>query len=1049
VNSHATQLRLVTLGNARIFVGSTEVDPSAGVVFATALYLILERHAAVSRKTLQQVLWSGAAENVAAHRLRQTLLKLRKVGFPIESTGRSLISLSEAAIAVDFESISDSDLLTDSTFPRGILAGFEPRLSWQYSNWLDDWRHSIGAALTSRLLGRIAKVRLEGDWTAVDLEARRLLRISPLNEEATLSLAESIAMRGDKMAAVGLLDDYLTELGPVSSDIKVPATIMRRRIADRMPLRDHEVLKETPLLGRQSFLELLANHLRDASNSHSNSVAIWGEAGIGKSRLLTEFLSFATLQGASCQRITCRSTDSNRPLAILLELIPLLQDMRGAIGSSPETLEFFKALTTHRPNSHGASRKRQHSDLLSSSLFAAFADIIGAVTEEVPLVISIEDCQWLDSTSAGVLAEITQKMREHRLLLVFTSRSHYNGCLASHPFDAHTISLPALEQRSSEELIQTIIRQRGRQVSTTYLKWCTTVAEGNPFFLHEFANHWLETQEEHPRPPSLTAVLKQRLARISSNSLQLLQTCAVLENHASLDNVEAVLGYPAHELLHCINELSNAGMLSVVKTDTSVSGGARFNSRHDLLSEVALGQLTAPGRLYLHRQAAKVLEGLIQESGDAATLWSCAKHWQLAGDVAQAFRLAKSCANHLLEAGLPNDAADAFARAVRYSSTDADLLTILEGQANAFYRGSDWQNVTATITKAKQLKKRLQPDSMCHDELELMQLRADWQTLKWNEILTRSLHCLNAEDATGTHRVEAGVMALMMLSFSGDVDRASTAFEAIVKLGSTPDVQAGPLLQAKMVYHTHWGSFDEAEQTAFDLVKHDKKSGDIGRIFRSLCNASVTFRAAGRFVQAEANLREALSLAERHHLYLSKARALPMLANLALERGKNDEAKQWLDALATSHIASEDVLGHAEVSAISARIALIEGRGTDAMRLIEQELAHMRDDQVPQRRAYRAALAVAAELLVDGVATNCSLNELSKEHELTRGNIFQTFATYALYVGLLSARRAESAEKLLREYLQLHRREPWAPPEHLLQMMMNWIEAPSDPPKMN
>jgi tetratricopeptide (TPR) repeat protein len=461
---------------------------------------------------------------------------------------------------------------------------------------------------------------------------------------------------------------------------------------------------------------------------------------------------------------------------------------------------------------------------------------------------------------------------------------------------------------------------------------------------------------------------------------------------------------------------------------------------------VALGQLSGPGLVFLHRRAAKVLEGLIQQNGDASTLWSCAKHWQLAGDTSQAFRLATSCANHLLEAGLPNDAAEAFGRAQQYASSDEDLLTVLKGRANAFYRGSDWQNVTHTIADALILRRKLHPESYEHDELELMQLRAEWQTLNWNGILSRSLTCLSAEDAPGTHRVEAGVMALMMLSFSNDRPRALTTFQLIIDLSSHSDVGIGSLLQAKMVYHTHWGSFDEAVRAASDLIAHDRESGDVSRIFRSLCNAAVTLRAAGKFEDAANRLKEALSLADRHHLYLSKARATPMLANLALELGRNDEAKFWLNELVSSPIASDDTLGHDEVSAISARIALLEGRLEDAKVLVERKLEHMRHDQVPQRRAYRAALLVAVELATVGIASSESVKELETEHILTRQNIFQAFASYALYAGLRSVGQVKSAELLLNEYLGRHRREPWPAPSHLLDVMMGWIGQSSQAP---
>ena len=99
----------------------------------------------------------------------------------------------------------------------------------------------------------------------------------------------------------------------------------------------------------------------------------------------------------------------------------------------------------------------------------------------------------------------------------------------------------------------------------------------------------------------------------------------------------------------------------------------------------------------------------------------------------------------------------------------------------------------------------------------------------------------------------------------------------------------------------------------------------------------------------------------------------------------------------------------------------------------------MRYDQVPQRRAYRAALYVAVELATNGFASLKALQDLEAEYLLTRQNLFQAFASYALYAGLISVGRFDAAESLLKEYLSHYRREPWAPPDHLLKMMMGWI----------
>lgn len=1042
--SQTQSVSLFLLGDARIVTPKSVITPSAELVFATGLYLMLEARETIARRTLEELLWPIAPGKVASHRLRQTLFKLRRSGFPLEPLGRTKVLFTGTSVAIDFEERGRTDGLKvkrDSSHLT-ILPGFNPSFSSAYSQWLDGIKARFEAVLVSETLAHIAALRISGKWVEVEMATRDLLRYAPENEEATLALAEALAMRGDKIQGVRVLDDYLKSIGKASSELRLSATVMRRRIVEQTSLRDPDIRVETPLIGREPFLARLSALLNTSRHRRPRVALIYGDPGIGKSRLITDFFAFASLQGVTCHKVTCRSTDAARPLAVLLELIPLLRSMRGAIGSSPDTLEFFDTLTTHRPNKSDARESRRHAELSNAGIDAAMLDIIDAVTEESSVVVAIEDCQWIDSASAVVLVRLLERLTNQRLFVLLTSRGPLGTTLNELKPAPEEIELPALGRSSAEDLIQVIVQQRGAIVGSDYLTWCINVAEGNPFFLHELANHWLETGEEHAAPPSLKSVLRQRLSRLSPNSLQLLQTCAILENQSSLDNLEEVLGYPAHELLHSIHELSSAGMVSLDQSEPHGSTDGRLSSRHALLSDVALDRLTQPARAYLHRRAARVLERHIDENGDASTLWSCAKHWQLAGDNAQALRLATSCANHLLEAGLSNDAAEAFSKAQRYCITDADLLKNLEGQATSYYRSSNWPLATATIQDARSLKKKVHPTASQHDDLELMQLRADWQTMNWDDILSRSLRCLDALDSSARHRIEAGVMALMMLSFSGEKARATDIISRIDEAGLKLDNDADVLLQARMVFHTNWGSFDKAVTAASALIEHQRKRSDIGSLFRSLCNAAVTFRAAGLFDKAAAVLREALELADRHDLHLSKSRALPMLANMSLELGQVQDARKWLRELEECPIGPDDKLGQAEISAISARIALLEHRYDDAQTLVDRDLSYMRHDQVPHRRAYMAALRVAVELAVSNKASKESLVLLESAHVQSRANVFQAFATYALHVGLISVGKNERADEILDEYVNTYRREPWPAPQHLLAFLESLLAGP-------
>ena len=1028
-------IRISSLGAVTIDTGESRIDPSASVIFAAALYLAVEGSHGVTRRHLQGLLWPNCQSDVAGHRLRQSLLKLRQFGFPLVADGKQRVSLN-VPVTTDIDGLEEANRDLDlATLSCSVFGSVETGFSGDFQDWFEIYRSKLVARVARMMLKEIARLRASGCWQLVDDWCQALLRHSPENEEAVLALAESLAMRGEKTAAVRCIDNYLATIDSADTNLRVAANVLRRRIADRAGSPSPDVHEDVPLVGRENELKYLANALIRTRKSEPQMCCLVGDAGIGKSRLVSEFAAFAELQGVTCHKIGCRSSDSKRSLSAMLQLIPLLRSARGAIGCSPETLTFLETLTTLRPDKTQRIFENDGlSDPVYSKLYVALTDIIDALSDEVTTLIVIEDCHWMDAASAEVLQQLFDKFERQRVLFILTTRLSEQRSTEGPFGDVERMELTPLNLDASRALVRSIASLRGKHIADSHVEWCVQIAEGNPYFLYELATHWIETGNQQGVPESLSSVLQQRLSRLSQNALQVLQACCILENNSSLDIIESVLGLPAHELLSGINELSLAGMLGSPTSNGSGSTQSRIESKHDLLSERALLQLAPQARCYLHRRAAIVLEQHIAHTADASTLWACAKHWQLAGDTAQALRLTESCARHLLEAELPSEAAEAFSKASQYCLNEVERLRILEGQVLASYQSANWSQVMTLVSEVRQIRNRLRPDSTVHDDFELMDRRAAWQTMDWEDILAKSLHCLNALDAPTVHRMEAGVMSLMMLSLSGNGDSAAAVFAMMRDLAADArSSRTDLILQAEMIYNTCWGTIERAVVAADKLVAEQRQQRNTATLLRSLCNAAITFRVAGAFDSAGAHLHEALEIAERHKIELFKAQALPMLAHMAIELGRIDEARKWLSDLRDLPTTSPDAISLADIHSIDARLALVDGRYEHAIKLLHHELGHLESDPLPHKRAYWNALRIACELARNGRATVGALKSLEKEHFLTRGNPFQAFAAYALYVGLSRNGEGEKAERILAEYLHTYRREKWAAPTHLLE----------------
>jgi len=102
---------LRALGTAEIDTAVTTLTPSQEIVFAASLYLILERGKRVSRARLASLLWPRVAEKARAHRLRQTILQLKKLGIGVNADRDNLL-LPQHDARSDADDLSISDPAT-------------------------------------------------------------------------------------------------------------------------------------------------------------------------------------------------------------------------------------------------------------------------------------------------------------------------------------------------------------------------------------------------------------------------------------------------------------------------------------------------------------------------------------------------------------------------------------------------------------------------------------------------------------------------------------------------------------------------------------------------------------------------------------------------------------------------------------------------------------------------------------------------------------------------------------------------------------------------
>lgn len=381
------------------------------------------------------------------------------------------------------------------------------------------------------------------------------------------------------------------------------------------------------LVGRESDLAALRDEFRAAAAGEPRAVVIGGEAGIGKSRLLEEFLvehdASATVLVGRCVDVG----DDGPPYApfagVLRRLIHVvgLERVLEVAGSSAGVLPALLpelADESSVPPRTGAER-----------LYELVTDLLEKLSAERPLILAIEDLQWADRSTLELLRFLVRMAEHARLLVVLTYRS--DEVPRGHVLRSW---LPELERTrrvtrwevarlGTDQVAELVEQLLGRVPDDGSLERVTELSEGVPFFVEELVGiDGLRSGDDLPE--TLRELVLVRFERLSEPAQRLLRVLAAGGVCVTHELLAAVYQGTPEELDAAAREAVVANLLAADSTE--------YSFRHALVREAVHADLLPGERTRFHALYAEALEASPQRS--AVQLSS---HWLAAHDVRRAF----------------------------------------------------------------------------------------------------------------------------------------------------------------------------------------------------------------------------------------------------------------------------------------------------------------------------------------------------------------------------------------------------------------------------
>ena len=394
---------------------------------------------------------------------------------------------------------------------------------------------------------------------------------------ATLRLVEGLV----QVNALGPIPvKGLTE--PVEVFELVGASAVRRRLQAAV------ARGLTRFVGRETEIAALVQALARAGAGHGQVVATVGEAGVGKSRLIYEFVHSHRTQGWLVLEAASVSYGKATPYFPVVEL--LKRYMHVEDGDEPRTvrakvtghlltldealqetipalLALLDALPADSPFLTLDPPQRRQRTL------AALKRVLLRESQVQPLLLVFEDLHWIDSETQALLDSLVESLPTAHMLLLVNYRPEYQHGWGSKTYYTQ-LRLDPLPPASADELLQALL---GDDPSLAPLKQLLIArTEGNPFFLEESVRTLVETGvlvgepgayrlvkplDSLQVPATVQAVLAARIDRLPAEEKRLLQTAAVIGTEVPLPLLQAIAELPEAALHRGLAHLQAAEFL--------------------------------------------------------------------------------------------------------------------------------------------------------------------------------------------------------------------------------------------------------------------------------------------------------------------------------------------------------------------------------------------------------------------------------------------------------------------------------------------------------
>ena len=648
----------------------------------------------------------------------------------------------------------------------------------------------------------------------------------------------------------------------------------------------------TPFTGREEEIRILRDSLNKARSGVGQFVTVVGEPGVGKSRLLHEFLGWADEKDVLVLHGRCQSYSMNTSYLPFIDCLhrELQLHETDSIEKTEDSavsnimaidplleqyIPFFLQLLSI-PGDRYPLTQRFRGEEKRRAFEEALAAIFTAASRSQPLILVLEDWHWADELSDSVLKYLIGAITNHPILVIANYRPDFReewGRLSHHT----AVTLRPLEVESTESMIRSSLNARVLPQGLGNLIYHRTL--GNPLFIEEICSALLEDDsvliteedavlarplEEIALPDTVQAVIRSRLDKLEPDHQEVLRLASVIGREFSKRILDAVHSEKS-ELDQSLSGLISQDLIQQLRVIPEIE----YMFKHVLTQVVVYDTLLLRHRRQLHVLVGQAMESLYSDRlsqfyealahhFDAGGNWNNAVNYGvLAGK--------KAMQHHAIDAALSHfDRANEIIKSEEVEVSWRVRFDLSFQRSIALGDRGHWPAAYQEMSQAEEIA-RTENSRTLQIESKFALMNAAF----WAHLFDESVKILgelkeilgddpNAQLGIAAHEARSSFMlGDLGSSLIGEADLNRLFDQA----PNSPHVSTAAFWIG--VFH-RWRGDNEAAEKALELaVKIDKQGSSAGVYIQSFMHYCLAIGEVGRYQEAIRNLEEAKEYGER------------------------------------------------------------------------------------------------------------------------------------------------------------------------------------------